>query len=92
MSCLTEHALKSLISRIGPRMKLLKVIKTMNEGSNCSLSSSSISSFQSDSNSESGSSIASLSDQVIQVHNQEKTSGPQSSTYKVSMSNIVFTL
>lgn len=29
MSCLTENALQSLVTRIGPRMKLLKAIKRM---------------------------------------------------------------
>ncbi|XP_046864009.1 uncharacterized protein LOC124457887 [Xenia sp. Carnegie-2017] len=38
MSCLTEDALKSLVVRIGPRMKLLKAIKQMN--TRCSTSTS----------------------------------------------------
>lgn len=33
MSCLTESALQSLVTRIGPRMKLLKAIKGMHTDS-----------------------------------------------------------
>ena len=81
MSCLTEDALKTLVSRIGPRMKLLKAIKAMNEGSNRSSLSSSISSFKNDSISESSGSISSFnSGQVFEVDDQDSTSGPHSST------------
>ena len=81
MACLTEDALKSLVSRIGARMKLLKAIKAMNEGSNRSSLSSSVSSFQSDGSFESSGTISTFnSGQVFQVDDQDNTSGPHSST------------
>ena len=36
LSCLTERALESLVTRAGPLMKLLKIIKGMEKGSSVS--------------------------------------------------------
>ena len=32
LSCLTENALQTLVTRVGPRMKILKAVKNMDDG------------------------------------------------------------